>query len=294
VTTSQYQIQAAASEALPVVQKIWHGYNKCAYILSPTSGDRRFRLQLDFFADYTAKGYYKLIDNSAMCNTSRPYKNFFIPSPHVEMLFLLMRRIIKNDMSHEKYVEIRRLRDETPEVMLAIRIEFGDALAGLVDKLLAMTPLTFPISINYSRNALRQYSASISSYSYRAAYRWSEGRRVFQRLISPVGISVCFLSPDGAGKSSVINRVRVLVSGAFHGEQVFYWRPGFLPPLGRLKFWREYVATSDNPNPHSHPRVGVVASLLRLYIMRLTSPLVTGSHMDYMAKKNLSILIAII
>ena len=45
-------LDIAAQHNIEIVQKIWHGYNKCAYILSPLTINERFRLQLDFFTDF--------------------------------------------------------------------------------------------------------------------------------------------------------------------------------------------------------------------------------------------------
>ena len=115
----------AENEHLIVVQKIWHGFQKCAYLLSPAEIDKRFRLQLDFFVDFTAKGYLKLISSSEMISTSKPYKNFYTPSPPVEVVFLLMRRIIKNDANEEKILEIKDLFSGTNKIESQIRNIFG-------------------------------------------------------------------------------------------------------------------------------------------------------------------------
>lgn len=51
----QYVVEIAKQTQLAIVQKIWHNYRKCAYILSPTRISSRFRLQLDFFSDFAVE-----------------------------------------------------------------------------------------------------------------------------------------------------------------------------------------------------------------------------------------------
>ena len=81
-----------------VAQKIWHGYRKCAYILSPTRIDMRFYLQLDFFVDFSGRGYPNLLPWADMQKGKRAFKNFYIPAPEVEAPFILQRRIFKGDI----------------------------------------------------------------------------------------------------------------------------------------------------------------------------------------------------
>lgn len=45
----------AIKHDVAITQKIWHGFNKCAYILSPVHIDKFFRLQLDFFCRFLCK-----------------------------------------------------------------------------------------------------------------------------------------------------------------------------------------------------------------------------------------------
>ena len=86
---------------LSIVQKIWHGYEKCAYILSPLEPKERFRLQLDFFTDFSVKNTPLLISYKDMQKETRQYGRFTIPNYRMEYVFLLMRRIFKNDFDAE-------------------------------------------------------------------------------------------------------------------------------------------------------------------------------------------------
>ena len=82
---------------LVITQKIWHNYRKCAYILTPLHITERFRLQLDFFADFSVKATPLLITEKELQSKTRTYGRFKVPDYDVEFVFLLMRRIFKND-----------------------------------------------------------------------------------------------------------------------------------------------------------------------------------------------------
>ena len=82
---------------LIIVQKIWHGYMKCAYILSPLTPKERLRLQLDFFTDFSVKHTPLLISYTDLQSETRKYGRFTVPSYRMEYVFLLMSRIFKDD-----------------------------------------------------------------------------------------------------------------------------------------------------------------------------------------------------
>ena len=68
------------------------------HVLSPIEPEGRFRLQLDFFfTDFSVKHTPLLISYKDMQVETRKYGRFTVPSYRMEYVFLLMRRIFKND-----------------------------------------------------------------------------------------------------------------------------------------------------------------------------------------------------
>lgn len=256
-----YEFSAAAG--LLITQKIWHGYKKCAYILSLPVLTQRFRLQLDFFVDFTAKGYWRLLSHEDMVSTASPYKNFYIPSPQIEAVFLLMRRVIKGDATPEKIREIRQLCGTHNDVIRLVGERFGREMANFVEGVVANPEAFLITGLARSRAFLKGYSSRRSNLAYKFAYLGSEIPRLTQRIKYPVGIAICFLSPDGGGKTTVIAGVEEALSGSFHGVQKLYWRPGLLPHMGMLKFWNPPVVSEVNPDPHGHGAQNPVKSLVR-------------------------------
>lgn len=83
------------------------------------------------------------------------------------------------------------------------------------------------------------------------------------------GKTIAFLGVDGAGKTTIIERIRDVLDQATHNSvRVFHLRPTVLPPLARL---RRGVKRNDVPvvvdDPHGASPSGVLGSLFRfLYL----------------------------
>lgn len=88
-----------ASRGAFIVQKLWHGYRKCAYILSDLSATNPYFIQLDFFVDFSTRFCPLLLSFEDLINDRRRFKNFYIPNPDCEIVFIAMRRIFKDDWS---------------------------------------------------------------------------------------------------------------------------------------------------------------------------------------------------
>jgi thymidylate kinase len=277
---------------IEITQKIWHGYYKCAYILSPLHIDSPFRLQLDFFVDFSTKGYPNLIPNEIILNNRIKYKNFYVPAPEIEVPFLLMRRIIKNDLTESHIEKLRELLKKKPEEVKAKLVEFfGEEItSSLLNLIETGDKSIFHSNLDYYRRILKKIFAKNTNLIYKIKCNLSQLKRILKRLLHPVGFSVVFLSPDGGGKTTIANLVLERVSGSFHGGKVQYWRPYLLPAMGRLKFWNPSEEPSTNPDPHGHPKQNPIKSLIRFFYY-LTDYLVGYTFKVYLAKVRKKIII---
>lgn len=92
-----------------LVQKLWHGNMKCAYILATgPKGSLEF-VQLDFFTTFSTKGAPALISHDDLVAGRRVLRNFHVPRPEIELVFTAMRRMFKNDWSARHCVRIAEL-----------------------------------------------------------------------------------------------------------------------------------------------------------------------------------------
>ena len=120
---------------LAIVQKIWHGYQKCAYLFSPIEPTGRFRLQLDFFTDFSVKGTPALISYRDIQQNTRRYGRFTIPSYRMEYVFLLMRRIFKDDFDAEHLAPIQEaVKGDKNGCFSYLESYFGSEIATRVNR----------------------------------------------------------------------------------------------------------------------------------------------------------------
>lgn len=84
------------------------------------------------------------------------------------------------------------------------------------------------------------------------------------RLLSPPGLWVAFLGPDGTGKTTLAERYRVRLSTLFYPQRQrhFHWRPRWLPSPGTIVGRPEDITGANDP--HAKPPYGSLTSLMRL------------------------------
>lgn len=264
-------VQIAKATHLVIVQKIWHNYRKCAYILSPDTATERFRLQLDFFSDFSVRNTPCLIQNSRILSSTRKHGRYTVPSYGMEFLFLNLRRIFKNDYDEEKCCPIVHDLEMDYQACLSEAIAFfgqnvGNNLCillreGKIDDLCQMR--------NKLWNIVREYSKEATSLVYKIKYWGNQVIRHIYRLMHPVGMSIAFLAPDGGGKTTAIELVKEKSWGLFHGRQTLYFRPRMIKNPGSYKLIKKHGEDTTNRDPHGKKKNSLLKSLLRFHFYNL-------------------------
>lgn len=212
----------AADHGVAVTQKIWHGYNKCAFILSPLRLEKRFWLQLDFFVDFSGRGFPNLLPIRDMLHEKRKYKNFFIPSVDIEVPFLWQRRIFKSELESRHVVLMKDLLlSDEERVKSGIRKVFGEEIGNdLIEMTIGSDLDKFKHNIPYLRRSLAAISRENTSILYRMKYATWQVIRAFYRVIYPTGLSVAFLGKKSRENDDFVKKFDQLISGSFHGTRV--------------------------------------------------------------------------
>ncbi len=107
--------------------------------------------------------------------------------------------------------------------------------------------------------------------------------RKLKRIMQKPGYSIAFLGTDGAGKSTIIDKVSALLGETFHNAVYYrHLRPGLLPPLSRFR-GKEAISTGPVIDPHASQPSGFSGSLLRwtYYLTDYTM----GYYMKVLPKK---------
>lgn len=267
----QYVIEIAKQTKLAIVQKIWHNYRKCAYILSPTRISTRFRLQLDFFSDFAVENTPLLLPWQLIHLHTRKFNQFDVPDYDIEYVFLLLRRIYKNDFDNEHCGIIRDvLLSDEKKVLTFSEGYFGK---GVSQKIALYLKTNDVESIQAMRSLLwrqvKEISNKNSSVWYKMKYWTSQMKRAVFRLKYPVGMCVALLSPDGGGKTSLYSLLTESCWGAFHGIEKLYFRPRLFKNMGHYKPINPTEEAKDNPNPHDVVLDGFFKSFLRFMFYNL-------------------------
>lgn len=252
---------------LIVVQKIWHGYQKCAYILSPAVPQAPFRLQLDFFTDFSVKHTPRLISYEDMQADTRRYGRFTVPSYRMEYVFLLMRRIFKNDFDEEHFSVIyNTLATNQDDCFTYLKKFFPEQTASTINSLVKKKDIEGLKSIRpVLWKELQSLSKRNSRGLFRIHFQLSELKRQWFRIKYPVGLCITLLSPDGGGKSSILERITQTCWGAFFGINRMYFRPHLMRNPGMLNPLNPVPESTDNPNPHAKKPNGIIKSLIRYF-----------------------------
>ena len=250
---------------LIIVQKIWHGYQKCAYILSPLEPHEPFRLQLDFFTDFSVKHTPLLISYKEMQNETRKYGRFQVPSYRMEYVFLLMRRIFKDYIDEEHFEAIKKsVNGDKNGCYLYLKQYFDDETAEEINKYVNQDDINGLRRIRpILWKKLQLLSQNNLCGTYKIRFLINELRRQWFRIKYPVGMCVALLSPDGGGKSSVYERIMNTCWGAFFGISKMYFRPHLLRNPGMLNPLNPVPESNDNPDPHGKKPNGFLKSLFR-------------------------------
>lgn len=250
---------------LVVTQKIWHNYRKCAYILTPLHVTEPFRLQLDFFADFSVVSTPLLIKNSELMSKTRKVGRFTVPDYDIEFLFLFMRRVYKNDFDDEHCEILRKVLMNAPEKVKEYSLKYfpEETVKTVIDDLLNCDYDALRKKRNELWKQLKDYSKKQSAGIYFLKYWIDQIKRTFFRVKYPVGMKIAFLSPDGGGKSTVINCVQQTCWGTFHYMEKKYFRPHVLKNLGHYNPVNPSEEAQSNTDPHGVEVNGKVKSFIR-------------------------------
>ena len=190
---------------LKIIQKLHYDVPFCYfYVLSYIEKNKLPSfVKIDFLSDYRGTNHY-YITTSIFLSGRCPYKNFYIPSPSVEIMYLILKRIIKGEIieKHEQRIKELYGKDKSEFRNLLVKY-FGDSTARSIEKIIARNRWDeFRSKIPEFKHILR--TREMISHPLNSTIRWCQQIvRVIQRIGGPTGLVVVLVGHDGAGKSAV-------------------------------------------------------------------------------------------
>ena len=264
--------KVAKETGLIVTQKICQGYFEYTYIISYPCPQKYFQLQLDFYRAISRRGYLNIMPAEEMLENKRFYKCFYVPDPYIEFKYMWIRRTIKHDMNNEHIEIAKKLYLNNPEKYIEqLKKDFGAEVSSLVLEILDKNDVEiFNRNFEVFNSAAKRISRKNASLPVRLKYTaFMLGTVIPKRIFHKCGLSVAFIAPDGAGKSTIINRVKETVSGSFYGVNLYYMRPHLFKNLGHYNKLNPTEEAATNDNPHGMVCDGVFKSAVRFFFYNL-------------------------
>ncbi len=253
----------ARDNGVAVVQALQHEWPAWYFVLAWRGDDGAPRyLQPDICADYLREARRVLAAEELLAEVreardraGRPL-GYPVPAPATAFAYYVVKKIAKGELTdrHGAWLAETWQRDpdgaraalarfwpEDEAALIARAAETGDwsELRGALPRL--------------RRDLVRRLPRS-------PAARAREGLRRLRRILRPAGLTVAVLGPDGAGKTTLIERLIPILAPAFRRSRRFHLRPQLIA-RGR--------AAGPVENPHAEPARGAAASAAKVALFAL-------------------------
>ncbi|HNN98060.1 MAG TPA: hypothetical protein PKI03_37610 [Pseudomonadota bacterium] len=233
-------------------------------------------LTLDLCSDYCWSGIVYL-DNDSLLRGRRAFRGFYVPAAATELTYLLAKRVLKRTLQpeHEAYLADLFETDPVGARKMLSRLWDGVCLDFICTSLAQrrgallgnLKALRSPLGNRALRRTLRQRP-------------WAfvlESNRLLRRIYHPIGYTIAFLGPDGAGKTTVASLVAEELKRIFRGTEIIHFP---------FRLSRQAQAITVVPDPHGNPNRSMAASLIKLVYYVVTSVFGHYTRIQYLTARN--------
>ena len=205
-------------------------------------------LNLDLYGELSRKEkiFFKEEDIFTSLDT---YENIPILSAEKEFINYLIKKLNKDDLSEENFLHLRSL-------FLKSEIKCRDALIELFPEKYNLLVEAFQ---NNSFKDIQKYRDEVILNFYKSIKQSKKRKvlnlfRTIKRILNPTGLTISFLGPDGAGKSTVIDTL-IQTKLPFRRDDYFH-----LKPIITKRSSTDEMVT----DPHKYPPYSQAKSYIKL------------------------------
>lgn len=232
-----------------VIQMFQHECVAFYYIVYNISADGVFCIQPDVCTDYYRKGRLLLKSDYLLEGRHESVQGgFHVLASEKEFIYYLLKKIDKRSISEGQFRHIFACYKQAPSKAIDEASKFWDSRGvGIVKQAFEKEDLSLLV------NNLEELQNGIHSSHKRG---FTDGVRnaclKLRRIMNPTGLVIGVLGPDGSGKTTVMNQVKVDLVHAFRRINQYH-----LFPVPEKE-------SSPNTDPHGKKKRGFIASFLKL------------------------------
>ncbi len=212
-------------------------------------------LMIDLHLEEIKYRGHTIVTNNKLWDNISYFNGICVLNKKTDSLISLFKELLNNSTCTEKQFDSFRKNSLDEGFLFSIFNEPGKS--RIVPALMECGDKKY--SNEEIHRLLRELNAEFPNRWYTPFTKLSKLARLFKRP----GYSIAVLGTDGAGKSTVIDKIMSVLKETFHNAVYYkHLRPGYLPPLARLLGSTE---TLDGPvtNPHASEPSGFFGSFFR-------------------------------
>lgn len=212
-----------------LVQAIQHETTAIYFVFAALDSSRVVFLHPDSSTDYRQRGRIWLSADSLLSRRRRHPHGFFVPSAEDSFAYYLIKKIDKGEFSDVQAAELSaRFRESPDKCRRLLESLFTSKSAQLVARAADTGEWDVVRGLLHSlREELRRLTPG-DSWGARLRHQYVDLARRVRRIMFPTGLCIAVLGPDGAGKSTVINRLTEELGPAFRRIRYQHLKPGLL------------------------------------------------------------------
>lgn len=223
------------------------------------------KLHIDFLPGVDWRGATYL-SAQRMLRKKRKYKMFYVPSIEHEVLYAWFRSFLWGGFIKEKYKNfiLENYKNIKSELERLLGYKLTNKLLNLIEQERIEDTTSYLTIIrtkvwlySFKRSPFKTTKNAILSYFLDNLIKFKK-----------TGLFIVLLGPDGAGKSSVAEKI-IEENEIFNkaSSVIYHWRPGFLPPINQLFFKKtdSYNEVFSKPHTNKIPHNYLVSFLRFLY-----------------------------
>ncbi len=232
---------------LKIVQVLHHDlWAKNIFFFNPLDGNY---LNLDLYGELSRKEQI-FFDEEDIFISLDTYENIPILSSEKEFINYLIKKLDKNDLSKENIIHLSSL-------FLKNKVQCKDSLKKFFPKRYNLIVEAFQ---NDNFQDIQKYRDEViedfyNNIKYSKQKNLLDLSRTIKRILNPTGLTISFLGPDGAGKSTVIDTL-IQTRLPFRRDDYFHLKPVITKKSSSIG---EMVI-----DPHKYPPYSQVKSYIKL------------------------------